>query len=29
MSMNNAGQMIAIGRHDGQLVQNILLTPIQ
>ena len=29
MSMNNAGQMIALGLHDGQLVQNVLLTPIQ
>jgi len=29
MSLNNAGQMIAIGTYNGQLVQNILLTPVQ
>ncbi|HET7786383.1 MAG TPA: hypothetical protein VFL36_10450 [Myxococcales bacterium] len=29
MSLNNAGQMIAVGTYNGQLVQNILLTPIQ
>lgn len=29
MSLNNAGQMVAEGLHDGQLVHNIILTPIQ
>lgn len=29
MSLNNAGQMIAAGRHDGQVTFNILLTPVQ
>jgi hypothetical protein len=29
MALNNAGAIIAEGLHDGQLVDNILLTPIQ
>jgi probable HAF family extracellular repeat protein len=29
MALNNSGQMVAMGLHNGQLVSNILLTPIQ